>query len=237
MRAQAYKCWQLFGSKQDLPSVKKEKSVVGDPSRGGNSQFPLKDDFEKEITLKSLHKRILVLERMLSKKYDGELIPLSSIRCHYGALCYNSDCKYKHPPDCINSRFCNRSNCAFRHPPLPKQQVVTLFRNAIEYKLVVVGDGGVGKSSLTIQLVQNQFIEDYDPTVEDSYRKEVFIDGQVALLDILDTAGQEEYSAMRDQYMRSGEGFLLVFALDQLTSFESIQRYQEQIMRIKDSEK
>uniref|UniRef100_A0A915DZS1 Uncharacterized protein n=2 Tax=Ditylenchus dipsaci TaxID=166011 RepID=A0A915DZS1_9BILA len=139
------------------------------------------------------------------------------------------------------------------HPPLPKQQVVTrplkkhwfsdflgdkmYFEMLSEYKLVVVGDGGVGKSSLTIQLVQNQFIEDYDPTVEDSYRKEVFIDGQVALLDILDTAGQEEYSAMRDQYMRSGEGFLLVFALDQLTSFESIQRYQEQIMRIKDSEK
>ena len=42
-----------------------------------------------------------------------------------------------------------------------------------EYKLVVVGAGGVGKSALTIQLIQNHFVEEYDPTIEDSYRKQV----------------------------------------------------------------
>ncbi|KAI6180822.1 (pine wood nematode) hypothetical protein [Aphelenchoides besseyi] len=105
-----------------------------------------------------------------------------------------------------------------------------------EYKLVVVGDGGVGKSALTIQLIQNQFVQEYDPTIEDSYRKQVLIDDETCLLDILDTAGQEEYSAMRDQYMRTGEGFLLVFALNELKSFENIQHYREQIRRVKDSE-
>ena len=54
---------------------------------------------------------------------------------------------------------------------------------------------------------------DYDPTIEDSYTKQCVIDDKVAKLDILDTAGQEEFSAMREQYMRSGEGFLLVFSL------------------------
>uniref|UniRef100_A0A915EAC9 Uncharacterized protein n=1 Tax=Ditylenchus dipsaci TaxID=166011 RepID=A0A915EAC9_9BILA len=83
-----------------------------------------------------------------------------------------------------------------------------------EYKLVVVGDGGV----------------------EDSYRKQVLIDGETCLLDILDTAGQEEYSAMRDQYMRTGEGFLLVFALNEYKSFENIQHYRESIKRVKDLE-
>ena len=39
------------------------------------------------------------------------------------------------------------------------------------------------------------------------------IDDEVALLDVLDTAGQEEYSAMREQYMRTGEGFLLVYSI------------------------
>lgn len=68
-----------------------------------------------------------------------------------------------------------------------------------EYKLVIVGGGGVGKSALTIQLIQNHFIDEYDPTIEDSYRKQVTIDEETCLLDILDTAGQEEYSAMRDQ--------------------------------------
>ena len=50
-------------------------------------------------------------------------------------------------------------------------------------------------------------------------------DGETCLLDILDTAGQEEYSAMRDQYMRTGEGFLLVFAVNSAKSFEDIGMY------------
>ena len=48
-----------------------------------------------------------------------------------------------------------------------------------EYKLVVVGGGGVGKSALTIQFIQSQFVEDYDPTIEDSYRKNGVIDDEV----------------------------------------------------------
>jgi len=105
-----------------------------------------------------------------------------------------------------------------------------------EYKLVVVGAGGVGKSALTIQLIQNHFVDEYDPTIEDSYRKQVVIDGETCLLDILDTAGQEEYSAMRDQYMRTGEGFLIVFAVNNAKSFEDITQYREQIKRVKDAE-
>lgn len=105
-----------------------------------------------------------------------------------------------------------------------------------EYKLVVVGAGGVGKSALTIQLIQNHFVEEYDPTIEDSYRKQVVIDGETCLLDILDTAGQEEYSAMRDQYMRTGEGFLCVFAVNSTKSFEDINQYREQIKRVKDAD-
>ncbi|XP_073523235.1 GTPase NRas isoform X2 [Phyllobates terribilis] len=95
-----------------------------------------------------------------------------------------------------------------------------------EYKLVVVGAGGVGKSALTIQLIQNHFVDEYDPTIEDSYRKQVVIDGETCLLDILDTAGQEEYSAMRDQYMRTGEGFLCVFAINNSKSFADINSYR-----------
>ncbi|XP_028399623.1 GTPase HRas [Dendronephthya gigantea] len=105
-----------------------------------------------------------------------------------------------------------------------------------EYKLVVVGAGGVGKSALTIQLIQNHFVDEYDPTIEDSYRKQVVIDGETCLLDILDTAGQEEYSAMRDQYMRTGEGFLCVFAINNVKSFDDVHQYREQIKRVKDAD-
>ncbi|CAK8688948.1 unnamed protein product [Clavelina lepadiformis] len=102
------------------------------------------------------------------------------------------------------------------------------------YKLVVVGGGGVGKSALTIQFIQSYFVTDYDPTIEDSYRKQCVIDGKVAKLDILDTAGQEEFSAMREQYMRSGEGFLLVFSVADKLSFNEIHNFHRQILRVKD---
>ncbi|KAI0346595.1 ras-domain-containing protein [Trametopsis cervina] len=103
-----------------------------------------------------------------------------------------------------------------------------------EYKLVVVGGGGVGKSCLTIQFIQSHFVVEYDPTIEDSYRKQCVIDDEVALLDVLDTAGQEEYGAMREQYMRTGEGFLLVYSITSRNSFEEISTFYQQILRVKD---
>ena len=62
-----------------------------------------------------------------------------------------------------------------------------------EYKIVVLGSGGVGKSALTVQFVQGIFVEKYDPTIEDSYRKQVEVDGQQCMLEILDTAGTVNY--------------------------------------------
>lgn len=102
------------------------------------------------------------------------------------------------------------------------------------YKLVVVGGGGVGKSAITIQFIQSYFVPDYDPTIEDSYTKQCVIDDFVAKLDILDTAGQEEFSAMREQYMRSGEGFLLVFDVTNRSSFDELAKFHQQILRVKD---
>jgi len=102
------------------------------------------------------------------------------------------------------------------------------------YKLVVVGGGGVGKSAITIQFIQSYFVTDYDPTIEDSYTKQCVIDDIPAKLDILDTAGQEEFSAMREQYMRSGEGFLLVFAVTDKASFDEMYKFHRQILRVKD---
>ena len=67
----------------------------------------------------------------------------------------------------------------------------------------------------------------------DSYRKQCVIDDEVALLDILDTAGQEEYSAMREQYMRTGEGFLLVYSITSRSSFEEISHFHQQILRVR----
>jgi Ras-related protein Ral-A len=68
------------------------------------------------------------------------------------------------------------------------------------YKLIMVGSGAVGKSALTLQYMYGEFVEQYDPTKADSYRKKVVLDGEDCQVDILDTAGQEEYSAVSRIY-------------------------------------
>lgn len=59
-----------------------------------------------------------------------------------------------------------------------------------EFKVVVLGSGGVGKSALTVQFVSGCFMEKYDPTIEDFYRKEIEVDNSPCVLEILDTAGK-----------------------------------------------
>ena len=103
-----------------------------------------------------------------------------------------------------------------------------------EFKLVVLGAGAVGKSCMTVQLVSHHFVDFYDPTIEDSYRKQTVIDNETVQLDILDTAGQDEYSAMRDQYMRTGQGFILVFDVTSRATFDELATFAEQVSRVKD---
>ncbi|KAG0170009.1 Ras- protein Rap-1b [Apophysomyces sp. BC1034] len=105
-----------------------------------------------------------------------------------------------------------------------------------EYKLVVLGSGGVGKSALTVQFVQSIFVEKYDPTIEDSYRKQVEVDGQQCMLEILDTAGTEQFTAMRDLYMKNGQGFILVFSITSMVTLTDLHELREQILRVKDAD-
>eukprot|EP00123_Amoebidium_parasiticum_P000667 comp11533_c0_seq1/m.5990 comp11533_c0_seq1/g.5990 ORF comp11533_c0_seq1/g.5990 comp11533_c0_seq1/m.5990 type:complete len:184 (-) comp11533_c0_seq1:472-1023(-) len=105
-----------------------------------------------------------------------------------------------------------------------------------EYKLVVLGSGGVGKSALTVQFVQGIFVEKYDPTIEDSYRKQVEVDQQQCMLEILDTAGTEQFTAMRDLYMKNGQGFALVYSITAQSTFNDLEDLREQILRVKDME-
>ncbi|EGC35471.1 hypothetical protein DICPUDRAFT_168758 [Dictyostelium purpureum] len=101
-------------------------------------------------------------------------------------------------------------------------------------QLVVLGAGGIGKTALVIRYFQNHFVEEYDPTIEDSYRKQCMVDGSQYMLDILDTAGQDDYSAMRDQYIRNGSGFLIIYDICCRSSFEKCPEFFEQIQRVKE---
>ncbi|CAF1095940.1 unnamed protein product [Rotaria sordida] len=104
-----------------------------------------------------------------------------------------------------------------------------------EYKIVVLGSGGVGKSALTVQFVQGLFVERYDPTIEDSYRKQVEVDGQQCMLEILDTAGTEQFTAMRDLYMKNGQGFVLVYSITTQSTYYELIDLRDTILKVKDT--
>lgn len=104
------------------------------------------------------------------------------------------------------------------------------------FKVIIVGSGGVGKSALTLQFMYDEFVEDYEPTKADSYRKKVVLDGKEEQIDILDTAGQEDYAAIRDNYFRSGEGFLCVFSITEQESLNAAHELREQILRVKNDD-
>ncbi|KAI0805397.1 ras-domain-containing protein [Xylaria sp. FL0064] len=105
-----------------------------------------------------------------------------------------------------------------------------------EYHVVVMGAGGVGKSCLTAQFVHNEWIESYDPTIEDSYRTQMTVDQRQVVLEIMDTAGTDQFVAMRDLYMKIGQGFLLVFSITSESSLSEIAGLRDEIIRIKDDD-
>uniref|UniRef100_A0A094ZMG9 Ras-related protein Rap-2b n=2 Tax=Schistosoma TaxID=6181 RepID=A0A094ZMG9_SCHHA len=102
-----------------------------------------------------------------------------------------------------------------------------------KYRLVVLGSGGVGKSALTVKFVSGKFVEKYDPTIEDFYRKDILVDGVHHTLEILDTAGTEQFSSLRDLYIRNGQCFLVVYNLASRQTFSDIRNMRDNILRVK----
>jgi len=103
-------------------------------------------------------------------------------------------------------------------------------------KIVVLGSGGVGKSSLTIRFIQDVFVDSYDPTIEDSYRHQIEVGGDPVILEILDTAGTEQFASMRDMYMKSGDGFLLTYSIVEPSTFVDVEELFENVVRVRDSD-
>lgn len=104
-----------------------------------------------------------------------------------------------------------------------------------EYLLEIVGAGGVGKSALKIQFIKNCFFDEYHPTIDDLFRKQVTIDNETFVLDIVDKEGQEEYLS-REQYVRTTQGFIFVYAITSRSSFDLISPFRQQILRLKDED-
>lgn len=94
--------------------------------------------------------------------------------------------------------------------------------NATRIKLVVVGDGAVGKTSLLISFATEKFPEDYVPTVFENYTAQMKLDGENILLHLWDTAGQEEYDRLRPLSYPGADLILLCFSTAHRPSYKSI---------------
>jgi len=95
--------------------------------------------------------------------------------------------------------------------------------------ITVCGDGGCGKSSITLRLVRSEWTHDYDPTIEDSYSVTRTIDGQSYFLMLTDTAGQEEYRSLWAASNLKSDAFLLVYDITNQHSLEGLEYFAEMI--------
>lgn len=100
--------------------------------------------------------------------------------------------------------------------------------------IVMLGSGGVGKSCLTIRFVVNKFTDEYDATIEDAYQKSVIVDDTISHIEIVDTAGQEEFQSMLDSWIRASEGIILVYDVSNRQSFEELSYFYDKIIETKD---
>ena len=106
----------------------------------------------------------------------------------------------------------------------------------LEVKLVILGKSLVGKSALTYRFINDQFPKEHDTTIEDQYKINMSIDGFNCLLEILDTAGQDDYQSMLETWINFGSGFLLVYSIDDIESFNEVKKKFDKLVQIKGKE-
>ena len=111
-----------------------------------------------------------------------------------------------------------RKNCSSypdsfpRLPPSVKATAVP--------RIVVLGDGGVGKTCLVMNFIHNTFVEKFDPTIEDVYRLDRVIDGRPLRFEILDTAGQEDFAVLVKIWSRMGDAAVICYDAFHADSYE-----------------
>ncbi|XP_073688856.1 GTP-binding protein Di-Ras1b [Garra rufa] len=104
-----------------------------------------------------------------------------------------------------------------------------------DYRVVVFGAGGVGKSSLVLRFVKGTFRDTYIPTVEDTYRQVISCDKSVCTLQITDTTGSHQFPAMQRLSISKGHAFILVYSITSKQSLEELKPIYQQILAIKSS--
>jgi len=102
-----------------------------------------------------------------------------------------------------------------------------------QFKVVLLGEGRVGKTSLVLRYTQNQFDETQPSTVQASYQtKRLNLDGQSVTIAVWDTAGQERFHALGPIYYRDANGAVLVYDITDNDSFQRVQNWVKELRKM-----
>ncbi|KAF2363284.1 Small GTP-binding protein domain [Trinorchestia longiramus] len=99
-------------------------------------------------------------------------------------------------------------------------------------KIAVMGYQSVGKSTLCIQFVEGHFVDNYDPTIENTFHKNLKVRGEDYTLELVDTAGQDEYSSFPAQYSMGIHGYVLVYSITNDKSFQVVQNLYHKLLNM-----
>lgn len=98
-------------------------------------------------------------------------------------------------------------------------------------RLCVLGEVGVGKSSVVLQFTQHHFPTDFDPSVEDVYTKDFKIGDASYKIEMLDTGlNDDQYSPMKEYQIEHNDGFIIIFSLTSINSLRNAANYHRQII-------
>ncbi|XP_029646930.1 GTP-binding protein Rheb homolog [Octopus sinensis] len=100
-------------------------------------------------------------------------------------------------------------------------------------RIAMMGYRSVGKTSLVLRFVTSKFDDTYDPTIENTYTKNVTVSGQVYQLEVIDTAGQDEYSVTPNDYYMNVDGYILVYSITSQRSLDIIKLIYNKISDMK----
>ena len=104
-------------------------------------------------------------------------------------------------------------------------------KNKLDIKIITLGDSHVGKTSLIIKYIENKFSTTFVTTMGfDIKNKQITLkDGTEAKLMIFDTAGQERFKSLAENYIKKANGILLVYDISEKQSFQNIENWMDSI--------
>ena len=100
------------------------------------------------------------------------------------------------------------------------------------FKILLIGDSGVGKTAMLSKFVDEEFVDNYISTIGVDFRiKTIDLDGTIIKLQIWDTAGQERFRTITSTYYRGSHGVFIVFDLTDLDSYNNIVKWLDEVNR------